>query len=250
VNVRDVVSRAWEGPGAELYERVRPGYPSSAIAFVAERFGIAESSRVLDLAAGTGKLTRALLETRADVTAVEPLEGMRAVLARELPDVEVLAGTAEEIPLPDASVDLVAVGQGFHWFDPDRAPREIARVLRPGGGLVPIWNVRDESAGWMAEIRSRIDKFKGTTPRHSDDRWRHGIESSGLFEPIELRLFQHSQVVTRHEAVDVFGSRSYVAALPDDQRQAVLEEIARALPEGETITLPYTTEVFHTALAP
>ena len=244
--VRDVVSRAWDTPGAELYERVRPGYPQSAIAFVVEEFGIDQSSELLDLAAGTGKLTRALLHTGARVTAVEPLDGMRQVLARELPEVNVMAGTAEEIPLEDSSADVVLVGQAFHWFDRDTAPREIARVLRPGGGLVPIWNTRDETHGWVAEIRKVIERYKGRTPQHEDNEWRSGIEASGLFGPIGLRLFEQVQEVSRPEAIEVFGSRSYIAALPEAERERALEEIAAAVPHEERIAIPYTTEVYWT----
>jgi SAM-dependent methyltransferase len=248
--VRDVVSRAWDSPAAELYERVRPGYPQSAIAFIVEEFGLDESSELLDLAAGTGKLTRALLQIGARVTAVEPLDGMRAVLARELPEVNVMAGSAEEIPLADASVDLVAVGQAFHWFDQYEAPREIARVLRPGGGLVPIWNTREEHAGWVHQIRGVIDRYREGGPQHEDNEWRKGIDSSGLFEPIELRLFEQVQELSRAQAVEVFASRSYVSALPPERRAKAIEEIDAAVPHEERITIPYTTEVYWTRRSP
>lgn len=250
MRVREVVQRAWDRPGAERYERVRPEYPDGAIAYLVEVFGIDESSELLDLAAGTGKLTRALLRTGAHVTAVEPLEGMREVLVHELPDVAVLAGTAEEIPLPDASVDVVLVGQAFHWFDPAEAPEEIVRVLRPGGGLVAIWNVRDESAGWTDQVRDLLDRHKGDTPRHSDDRWRIGIDSSGLFAPIELRLFAHAQELPREEAVETYASRSYVAAMPEGERAALLREVAAILPDEPTVTIPYTTQVYWTRRSP
>jgi SAM-dependent methyltransferase len=244
--VRDMVSKAWDSPAAELYERVRPTYPQSAIAFIVEELGIDESSDLLDLAAGTGKLTRALLHTGARVTAIEPLDGMRSVLARELPEVTAMAGSAEEIPLEDGSVDAVFVGQAFHWFDPETAPREIARVLRPHGGLVPIWNTREEREGWIGEIREVIERYKRDAPQHEDDEWRKGVDDSGLFDPIQLRNFEQVQEVSRPEAVEVFASRSYVAALPDDERNRALEEIAAIVPDEETITIPYTTEVYWT----
>ena len=246
MSVHDIVARAWDSKRAELYERVRPGYPQAAVAFLVERFEIDSSMELLDLAAGTGKLTRALLTTGARVTAVEPLDGMRSVLARELPHVNVMAGTAEEIPLPDGFVDVVAVGQAFHWFDPAKAPVEIARVLKPGGGLVAIWNTRDNRVDWMAAIREMIDEARGDVPRHSDDRWRRGIEASGLFEPLELSLFEHSQELSRGEAVEVFASRSHISALPDDQRAEALARIDAVVPDDERITIPYTTEVYWT----
>jgi SAM-dependent methyltransferase len=244
--VRDVVSKAWDSPAAELYERVRPTYPQSAIAFITGELGIDESSELLDLAAGTGKLTRALLHTGARVTAVEPLDGMRSVLARELPEVTAMAGSAEDIPLEDESVDAVFVGQAFHWFDPGKAPREIARVLRPGGGLVPIWNTREEREGWVGQIREIIERYKGDAPQHEDGEWRRGVDDSGLFEPIQERDFEQVQEVSRPEAIEVFASRSYVAALPEAKRRRALEEIAAVVPDEETITIPYTTEVYWT----
>jgi SAM-dependent methyltransferase len=244
--VRDVVSRAWDSPAAELYERVRPTYPQSAIAFIAEELGIDESSELLDLAAGTGKLTRSLLHTGARVTAVEPLDGMRSVLARELPEVTAMSGSAEEIPLEDESVDAVFVGQAFHWFDRENAPPEIARVLRPGGGLVPIWNTREEREGWVGQIREIIERYKGDAPQHEDDEWRRGIDASGLFEPIRQRDFEQVQEVSRPQAIEVFASRSYVAALPEAERERAIEEIAAVVPDQQTITIPYTTEVYWT----
>ena len=110
---------------AELYERSRPAYAEDAVAWAAGRLGLGPGRRVLDLAAGTGKLTRQLLALGVDVVAVEPGDEMRGVLERVLPEVEVLAGRAEQIPLPDASVDAVAVGQAFHWFDPEPALAEM-----------------------------------------------------------------------------------------------------------------------------
>ncbi len=130
---------------AELYERSRPPYADDAVAWAAERLGIGPSRRVLDLAAGTGKLTRQLLALGAEVVAAEPGAEMRGVLRRVLPEVEALAGTAEAIPLADASVDAIAVGQAFHWFDAEPALAEMRRVLRPGGGFALLWNRWDEN---------------------------------------------------------------------------------------------------------
>ncbi|HEX8802631.1 MAG TPA: class I SAM-dependent methyltransferase, partial [Acidimicrobiales bacterium] len=134
------------------YERGRPSYPAEAVALVVGRGGIGPGRRVLDLAAGTGKMTRLLLPTGADVVAVEPVAGMRAALERlaaASPGLEVLDGTAENLPLPDGSVDAVTVAQAFHWFDPPVALAEMRRVLRPGGHLFLVWNVRDREHDWV-----------------------------------------------------------------------------------------------------
>jgi len=128
---------------AEAYERSRPGYAPTALAWLAERIGIGPGRRVLDLAAGTGKLTRQLLTLGADVVAVEPGDEMRGVLVRVVSEAETLAGSAEAIPLPDAAVDAVTVGQAFHWFRTEEALGEIHRVLRPGGALALLWNEWD-----------------------------------------------------------------------------------------------------------
>src|SRR5262249_30183997 len=126
---------------AEAYERARPGYPEEAVAWLAERLGIRSGRDVLDLAAGTGQLARALVPLGARVTAIEPIDEMREQLFGALPDVDAFDGTAEAIPLPDESVDAVTCAQAFHWFRPVEALREIHRVLRPGGGLGLIWNM-------------------------------------------------------------------------------------------------------------
>jgi ubiquinone/menaquinone biosynthesis C-methylase UbiE len=139
------------GLRADAYDQHRPDYPIEAI-----RWALAGAHRpvrqVLDLAAGTGKLTGGLLATGVEVVAVEPDPGMRAEFTRNHPAVELLAGTAEVIPLPDDSVDAVLVGQAFHWFDLDRSLTEMARVLRPGGVVAGVWNHDDETVDWVARL--------------------------------------------------------------------------------------------------
>jgi SAM-dependent methyltransferase len=234
------------GQVADAYERGRPRYPEAALDHLTSELGLDGSSTVVDLAAGTGKLTRDLVPRYDRVIAVEPLDEMRARLGESAPGAEARAGTAEEIPLPQAVADAVFVAQAFHWFDPDKAPPEIARVLRPGGALVPIWNTREEREGWIGQIRDIINRYKGDTPQHEDDDWRIGVEQSGLFEPIQQRNFEQVQEVSRSGAIEVFASRSYVSALPDDQRRRALEEIAAVVPDEEAITIPYVTEVYWT----
>jgi SAM-dependent methyltransferase len=249
MSVHETASRAW-GSSAEVYERARPGYPPEAIEFFVERFGIGPDSDVLDLAAGTGKLTRALIHTGARVTAVEPLPAMRQMLQQRLPEATVMEGTAEAIPVPDATMDAVTVAQAFHWFDPEPAMHELARVLKPGGGLAAMWNVRDESVEWMAMIRELIEEHKATAPDHRTGDWRKPFESGSPFGPFELEVFKHSQEASRADAIDVFASRSYVASLPDAERAHLLERVAEQLPHTETVVIPYITELYWTTKSP
>jgi len=249
MSVHETASRAW-GSSAEVYERARPGYPPEAIEFFVERFGLGPDSDVLDLAAGTGKLTRALIHTGARVTAVEPLFAMRQMLQQRLPEATVMEGTAEAIPVPDATMDAVTVAQAFHWFDPEPAMRELARVLRPGGGLAAIWNVRDESVEWMAMIRELIEQYKATTPDHRSGEWRKPFGEGSPFDRFECEVFKHSQEVSRADAIDVFASRSYVAALPEAERNHLLERVAEQVPHSETVVVPYITELYWTVKSP
>src|SRR5207248_8229319 len=132
----------------------------------------------------------------------------------------------------DESMDLVTVAQAFHWFDAEPAIREIARVLKPGGGLAALWNVRDESVEWMAMIGELIEGPKGSTPHHATADWRKPFDSGGSpFEPLHIETYKHRQEVTRADAVDVFASRSYVASLPEDERRRLLERVAEQVPK-------------------
>jgi SAM-dependent methyltransferase len=245
MSVHETASKAW-GESAELYERARPGYPPEAIDFLHE-LGLGPDSDVLDLAAGTGKLTRALIAAGARVTAVEPLFAMRQMLQQRLPEATVMEGTAERIPVQDETIDLVTVAQAFHWFDADAAMKEVARVLRPGGGLAAIWNVRDESVEWMAMISELLQGLRGDAPSHASGNWRKPFAAAGSpFEPLELKTFRHSQEVTRADAVDVFASRSFMSVMPAHEREVLLERVAEQLPKTETVVIPYITELYWT----
>jgi SAM-dependent methyltransferase len=204
---------------------------------------------VLDLAAGTGKLTRQLMATGATLVAVEPVAAMRAQLAR-LAAGEVLGGTAEAIPLRDGSLDAVTVGQAFHWFDAGRAVAELGRVLRPGGRLGLIWNARDESRPWVAEIGAILDRHAGDAPRYRDGRWRAAFDAADRFTPLRHRAFHHLHHLDRAAVLDRFASISFIAALPDTARARVLDEIGRVIdaessPAGQDrIGLPYRTDLY------
>jgi SAM-dependent methyltransferase len=246
VGERHVSSVAAAGFGAEAvaYERARPGYPGGAIDLLTAELGIGSGRRVLDLAAGTGKLTRLLVGRGADVVAVEPVAAMRAQLQRTLPDVEVLDGAAEAVPLPDADVDVVTVAQAFHWFDRAAALAEIARVLRPGGGLAMLWNQRDESVPWVAEL-SEIIHGGRDLPYEDGIDWAGVVAATGCFTPLRVRRRAHEQVLDVDGLVERVRSTSFIAVLGPDE-QAEVEQRVRQLVEGfgSPFVLPYVTHVY------
>ena len=233
---------------ADAYERARPAYPAAAVEWLCERLGIGAGRRVLDLAAGTGKLTRALVAAGADVVAVEPIAGMRERLPRE---VEAVDGTAEAIPLAAASVDAVTVAQAFHWFDAERALAEIHRVLRGGGGLGLIWNTRDERDDLQRAITQVLERLRfGATGEVRAPRWqgrsaREFLDANPLFGDVETFETTQRQELDADGVVDRFLSVSFVAAAPPEERTEVERRFRQLLAEREEpIVLPYVTEVY------
>jgi SAM-dependent methyltransferase len=229
---------------ADAYERGRPGYPDEAIAWIVERLRLEPGRNVLDLAAGTGKLTRALVPSGAQVIAVEPIDEMREQLFAALPDVDAFDGTAESIPLPDASVDAVTCAQAFHWFRAAEAVQEIHRVLRPGGSIALIWNIRDLSDPLQARVQEILAPH-GAEVRSHRDIDPPSLLAGGLFGPVEHRSWPYVQRLSRAHLVDRISSTSYIAILDPDARAEVLSQVLEAadgLPEP--ISIPYTTDVY------
>jgi ubiquinone/menaquinone biosynthesis C-methylase UbiE len=243
VDIDEVAAKGF-GSGAASYEAARPGYPDEALATLVEQLGIGPGTRVCDLAAGTGKLTRRLLELDADVIAVEPVDGMREQLADAVPGVEAVTGTAEAIPLPDASVDVVTVAQAFHWFDAARALRDIARVLRPGGGLAILWNERDESTPWVAEMSRLIRWHERTVSRYQHVDWAEIVAGAGCFTPLlEVRV-QWEQPMTRELLAERVRSISYIAAMPVAEREKLAADVVGIVArKPEPFPLPYLCRV-------
>jgi len=222
---------------AEAYERGRPEYPAEAIRFVVDL--LRPQAVVLDLAAGTGKLTRRLLAAGLSVTAVEPVAEMRAALPASAGALE---GTAEAIPLADGSVDAVTVGQAFHWFDGDAALAEIARVLRPGGLLALIWNARVDEDPVHEAIEELIAPYRADTPSHRGSAWRDAFARTTSFSPLTEEVFDN---VLEQDADGIearVGSISFIAALEPDERSRVLER-ARAIAGSGVVRTAYRTEV-------
>jgi SAM-dependent methyltransferase len=221
------------------YERGRPGYPPAAVDFLAARLRLGPGRTVVDLAAGTGKLTRPLLAAGADLVAVEPVAEMRAALPAGARAVE---GTAEAIPLATASADAVTVAQAFHWFDGDAALAEIHRVLRPGGALALVWNRRQMDDPLNQAIEELIAPHRGHTSALRTGAWRAAFERTKLFGPLEERVFPNEQSLDADELVDRIASVSFIAALDEKERTKLLRA-ARALPGAAGVTIRQDTEV-------
>jgi SAM-dependent methyltransferase len=228
--------------GAENYAAVRPSYPDEAVDFLLP----AGARRVLDLAAGTGKLTASLVARDLDVVAVEPSVPMLAQLHAALPGVETHVATAEAIPLPERSVDAVVVGQAWHWFDERAASAETARVLRQGGTLGIVWNDRDASVDWVArfgEILHRGDRLEPGTDHVAPDL---GPEYGDL----EQETVAWADVIATSSLRPLAASRSYLLTLPASEREellAAVDELVATHPElagRDTVALPYLTTAY------
>lgn len=237
---------------ADAYDRGRPEYPSEAIQLLVEGLELRPGRQVLDLAAGTGKLTRSLLPTGVDMVAVEPSAGMRATFERLTPRVKILDGTAEAIPLPSASVDAVVVGQAFHWFRADEALKEIGRVLRPAGGLGLVWNRRDEAVPWVAQLTRILDARDPGVPRTREEEWKGAFDRNEDFAPMTHHRVVHRQRLTRAAMEDRVASVSFIAALGRSEQAKVTAEVDRLLDSDPAtagraeIVLPYVTDVYVT----
>lgn len=230
--------------GSETYERARPGYPYAAVERIVGTAGIRAGTRVLDLAAGTGKLTRQLAARGAVCTAVEPSAAMRAVFGRVLPAVPLAAGTAEAVPVAAHSFDVVVVAQAFHWFDSQTALYEIARVLRPGGWLALVWNERDESDPMVDEL-VRITKWDRSKPYPMGKDFGEDIDRSARFGPVERTKFHFVQPVDRSVFVEQVASRSYVQVMGETERRSLLVQVAElGATLDEPIAMPYITDLF------
>ncbi|MFJ5231450.1 class I SAM-dependent methyltransferase [Kitasatospora sp. NPDC088391] len=226
------------GAAARLYDSIRPDYPAEALSWA---LGPAPL-RVLDLGAGTGLLTSVLRAAGHEVVAVEPDGQMRAVAAERHPGTRVLAGSAEDIPLPDGSVDAVVVGQAYHWFAPRNALPQIHRVLREDGVLAALWNVRDERTPWVAALSAIV----GSEGYGLEDAWPYGPVAPWFTAP-ERGLAEHTVTVPTDRLADLVRSRSrYLTADPAEQARLDREttELATtdpALTGRDTVEMPYRT---------
>lgn len=260
--VHDLAARGF-GAQAAAYDRARPSYPSDAVDWLAGALRIEPGRRVVDLAAGTGKLTAPLARTGADLIAVEPVTAMRDMLRIRLPSVATVAGVAEALPFAYGSIDAVTVAQAFHWFDPVRAMAELARVIRVGGRLGAIWNSLEPGQDWSDQVWSVMDRVEFRAPWRDADARRAATAPSAAETPGTATApgaatarrdrsggwaggeppraagwsawttasFFHAQPVTHEDVVERMLSVSHVAALPPDEQAAVLAEIRTILGE-------------------
>ncbi len=235
---------------ADAYERGRPDYPPSAVQAMTEALAISRGAKVVDVGCGTGKLTKLLFPTGARVLGIEPVEEMRQKLAELLPSIEVLDGTAESMPLERESADVVVAAQAFHWFSGAEALAEIHRVLKPGGRLGLVWNVRDESVEWVAKLTGIIDAYEKNAPRYRTGEWKRAFAGSNLFTPLRYQSFPHHQSGPIEMVIDRVVSTSFIAALPEAERAIVVERVRALLGRDPSlrsrpiITLPYRTDFF------
>ena len=225
------------------YERGRPEFPERAIGFLVDRLSLNPGRTLLELGAGTGKLTRMLAPSGARIIAVEPLAAMREALSRNLPDVEVLDAVAEDLPLEEGSVDATVAAQAFHWFDGDRALTELARVLGPSAPIALVWNVRDETVPWIRELTGLIEPYRGDTPSHRSLRWKAAFDTSDAFLPPELTSFPYLHATTRERIVARVLSISFIAALAAEERDAVAAAV-RHLVQSDEVAFAYRTDVW------
>jgi SAM-dependent methyltransferase len=229
---------------ADAYERARPDYPAEAIDWLCQELQIDPASTVVDLAAGTGKLTRRLRGRAGTLIAVEPIAEMAAKLREVVQGVDVREGTAEAMPLPAAFADAVTVGQAFHWFDEERAIAEIHRVLRPRGHLGLMWNHWDLSDPMQAALDDLVKRYRYETAKERVQRWRAAFAETTLFTPLRERDFRMVQELDADGLVDRIGSTSFVAALPDEERLPFLDEVRALAPSDGRVLLTYRTGVY------
>lgn len=236
------------GAVADLYDETRPDYPDDAVEWALAPVGAPASVRVADLGAGTGIMTRRLVALGYAPVPIEPDPKMRARLEASTPRIAARAGSAEELPLPDGSLDAAIAAQSYHWFDHDRAHRELARVIRAGGVFAAIWNIRDESEPWVRALSEILGEDRASDSARQIDP---GLGSFGSgFSPISSAVFHHSQWYTPDTLVGLLQSRSYfITASPEHQAELSqrVRELAVSHPDlagRDRFAMPYRTEVY------
>ncbi|KAJ8483272.1 hypothetical protein ONZ51_g4819 [Trametes cubensis] len=242
-----VLAKQGFGTGTnELYDRARPSYQANAIAHLRQSVRASPPLNVVELGAGTGIFTRALLahpdwaESIKELRAVEPSEGMRDVFTKTVSDprVSVREGTFDTTGIEDGWADLVVIAQAFHWCpDYDKAVSEFARILKPEGIVAFIWNLEDRNrAAWVAQLRDRIERHESGTPQFRLGLWRATFSTPSYlanFEPQEENVWDYVLHGTRDIVVNRACSKSYIAVLNPEEKQKVIEDIDAILQRKE-----------------
>ena len=241
------------GTTAEQYERRRPGYPEQAIDRLVQELEIGRACTVLDLGAGTGKLTRQLATLGSRIVAVEPVEAMRRGFAAAVPGVPVVAGVAESLPVRPGCFDAVVCAQAFHWFDGELALPEIHRALKPHGRFGLLWYSRDESVDWVRQLGEILEPYKSCVPQEETGDWRRAFSVTDWFGTLNRLRFPHTQALDVEGLVERYASASYIAVLAEDEREEILSRIRRLaqvhpdLSGRASFDLPYVTDLYWTA---
>lgn len=249
--MRDLNPMAAKGFGnaAQIYSRGRPGFPRQSRDWLVDDLQVGPGSIVVELGAGTGKFTKVLRETGAYVIAIEPVSAMLAQLAADQPELRILRASAQNIPVASESIDAVVCAQSFHWFAIESVVDEIRRVLKPGGVLGLIWNVRDASIGWVAEIEQLVSRHEGNAPRYAGGEWRSVFPAKG-FGTLEEAVATHGHTGSAEQViVDRTASVSFVAALSEEERASLLAEVRSLISRTAelckpTVTMPYVTNMY------
>lgn len=241
-------ARSGYSNAADLYVKGRPDYPAEVNQWLRDDLAVGAGTKVLELGAGTGKFTRYIAETGADLIALEPLAAMRETMQKILPDIEIIAGQAEDIPLDEASQDVVICAQAFHWFANDRTMAEIARVLKPGGRLGLIWNRRDQRTDWVAALTDIMHPYVGDAPRHDHGDWKNVFPAPG-FTPLVTKDIPHGHTGSAQSVIiNRIMSVSFIASQPLDEQVKVeqaIRDLIDATPSlaGQSeVTFPYMTQ--------
>jgi SAM-dependent methyltransferase len=235
---------------APAYERARPEYPAAAVAAVVRALALGPGRRVLDVGAGTGKFSRVAAATGAEVVAVDPAAAMIRV-AVGVPGLLPLRAVAELLPFRDGSFDAASAASAFHWFEGARALRELHRLLRPGGRLALLWNLRDDGVPWVARLSAIVNRGEGSAPRYRAGNWRAAFEAApGLFEQVEEAHLRHVHPLAPQGVVDRVASVSFVAAMEEAARDRILAEVRGLLASHPgtagraEVELAYLTDVY------
>jgi SAM-dependent methyltransferase len=235
---------------AEIYSRGRPDFPPQALAWLRTDLGMRAGMTAVEIGAGTGKFTRQLAATGALVVALDPVSEMLSRLAVDLPDVVALRGQADSLPLASGVCDAVLCAQSFHWFATRAALAQMRRVLRPGGVLGLIWNVRDPTVDWVTRLTQIMAPFEGDAPRYDHGEWRSVFPARG-FGTLHESSFAHAHAGAPEQVIaDRVASVSFIAALDAPARVRVLDQVRAliaatpALAGRDSVEFPYVTRVY------